>query len=223
MTDDRRVIERVKTRETDIVLRHANGTDRHYELLYNGTVFRSTYHGALSRVFAQTILGLIKSGRGVDILLGGLGLGDTLTAVLEHPGLRSVTVVDPDEALPRWGRKHLNLADALDDERTHLVVGGFTQFVDAAPTSYHGIGLELDLGPTRVLREENRRAYSMTTLRTLASRLRTDGVLVVRVTEEDRGYRRALEEMFAEVGVRTVDETNELGESVKGVFYVARM
>ena len=84
-------------------------------------------------------------------------------------------------------------------------------------------GLELDLGPSRVLREENRRAYSMSSLRVLATRLRSDGVLVVRVTEEDKAYRRALDEIFSEVGVHTIDTKDLLGNSVKGVFYIARM
>lgn len=223
MTEDRRVIDRVSNREVDLILQALNGPDGHYELLYNGAVFRSTYDRILSHAFANTILGLIKSSRGVDILLGGFGFGDSLQIVLGHPGLRSVTVVEADEVLLQWGRAHLNVGDSLDDERTRLIIGNFSQFVEATPSSYHGIGLELDLGPTNLLREENRRAYSMSTLRTLASLLRSDGVLVIRATEEDRSYRRALDEMFSEVGVREIEKTNLLGNSVKGVFYVARM
>jgi spermidine synthase len=223
MNDERQVIEQISNRGGEIALQRVSGPDIHYELLYNQTVFRSTYDKAVSQAFAETILGLIKSARGVDVLLGGLGLGSTLQSVLDHPGLRSVTVVDPDEALPGWCRKHLDMAPALDDERTQLVVGSFPQFVEAAPTSYHGIGLEIDLGPTRVLQEENRRAYSMSTLSTLASRLRTEGVLVVRVSEEDKAYQRALDEVFSEVGAKTVERTNSMGQSVTGVFYVARM
>jgi spermidine synthase len=143
--------------------------------------------------------------------------------VLQFSGLRSVTVVEQDEAVPRWDRKYLNAGDSLDDERTQLIVANFTQYLDAAPTSFHGIGVDLDLGPTQVLREENRRAYSMSSLTTLASRLRSDGVLVVRSGEMDTAYRRALDEIFTEVGIREVEETNSFGNLVKGVFYVARM
>ena len=46
---------------------------------------------------------------------------------------------------------------------------------------------------------------------------------MVRATDEDKAYRRALEEMFSEVGLRQIEETNLLGNSVRGVFYVARM
>ena len=116
-----------------------------------------------------------------------------------------------------------NAGDAMDDGRTELVVGSFMEYVEAVPKSYHGIGLDLDLGPIRVLRPESRRAYSMTSLKTLASRLRSDGVLVIRSNEADRAYRRALDEIFSEVGIREVEETNTLGNLVKGVFYVARM
>lgn len=223
MTEERRVIDRVSNREVDLALQELNGPDGHYELLYNGAVFRSTYDRVLSQAFADTILGLIKSSRAVDILLGGFGFGDSLKTVLGHPGLRSVTVVESDEILPRWGKAYLDAGDSLDDERTRLVIGNFSQYIEATPRSYHGIGLELDLGPTEVLWEENRRAYSMSALRTLASRLRSDGVLVIRTTEEDKAYRRALDEMFSEVGVREIEETNLLGNPVKGVFYVARV
>lgn len=223
MSEERRVVDRVSNREVDLVLQTLNGPDGHYELLYNGAVFRSTYDCVLSRAFADTILGLIKSSRGVDILLGGFGFGDSLKTVLAHPGLRAVTVVETDEVLLRWGRDYLNASDALDDERTQMVIGNFAQFVEAAPKSYHGIGLELDLGPTKVLREENRRSYSISMLKTLASRLRSDGVLLIRATEEDKSYRRALDEIFTEVGVREVEEINLLGNPIKGVFYVARV
>ena len=63
----------------------------------------------------------------------------------------------------------------------------------------------------------------MSSLRVLATRLRSDGVLVVRVTEEDKAYRRALDEIFSEVGVHTIDTKDLLGNFVKGVFYIARM
>lgn len=213
----------MSTREADLALRSLDETGEHFELLFNGAVFRSSHDEVVSRAFADTILGLVKSSRAIDVLLGGFGLGHTLRAVLAHDGLRSVTVVEPEETLPRWARSHLRSADLLDDPRTNLVIGSFTQYVEAAPTSYHGIGLELDLDPSRVLLEENRRAYSMSALRTLASRLRSDGVLVVRATEEDRAYRRALDEIFSEVGARVVEETNAAGRSVSGVFYVARL
>ncbi len=222
MTDERRVIDRIKSHGVEVALQ-LNEADRSYELLYNGSVFRSTRDSVLCQALSDTIFGLIKSSRAIDILLGGFGMGQTLEAVLSHPELRSVTVVEPDDVLTRWGRKHLEVGPSLDDDRANVVIGNFVQFVDAAPASYHGIGLELDLGPTRVLKEENRRAYAMSTLSALATRLRSDGVLVIRSAEEDSAYRRALEEIFSEVGVRRVDETNTKGNSVEGVFYVARM
>ncbi len=222
MTDNRRVVEHVTFRGVDLTLQSLEGTD-HFELLYNGSVFRSTYDHVLSVAFADTILGLVKSSRAIDILLGGLGLGDTLQQILGFEGLRNVTVIEPDEIVPKWDRKHLKIDTSLDDARTELVVGNFMQYVEAAPTSYHGIGIDLDLGPTQILREESRRVYSMSSLRSLASRLRSDGVLVIRSTEEDRAYRRALDEVFSEVGVREVEHTNIIGNSVTGVFYVARM
>jgi spermidine synthase len=222
MTDNRRVVDRVSNRSVDLVFQAVDGSEN-FELLYNGSVFRSTYDQALSVAFANTILGRVKSAKAVDLLLGGLGLGDSLTQMLGFKGLRSVTVVELDEAIPKWIRKYLNAGGSLDDERTQMIIGNFTQFVDATPKSYHGIGLDLDLGPTRLLREENRRAYSMSSLKTLASRLRSDGVLVIRASEADSAYRRALDEVFSEAGIREVEETNTLGDLVKGVFYVARM
>ena len=222
MTDNRRVVDRISNHSVDLVFQVLEGSCD-YELLYNGSIFRSTYDQVLSVAFADTILGLVKSGKAVDILLGGLGLGFPLAQMLQFSGLRSVTVVEPDEAVLGWDRKYLNAGDSLDDERTRLIVANFTQYLDAEPTSFHGIGVDLDLGPTQVLREENRRAYSMSSLTRLASRLRSNGVLVIRSGEMDSAYRRALDEVFSEVGVREVEEVNSFGNLVKGVFYVARM
>ena len=223
MRDDPRVVDRVSNRGTEVSLLEGAGPGRHFTLAYNGEAFRSTNDSAASAILAETMLGLIKSSRGIDILLGGLGLGDTLKTVLGHTGLRSVTVVEQDDIVPAWVRDHLQAGELLDDPKTHLVIGNFAGYLEGAPESYHGIALDLDLGPPRILREENRRAYSLTALRNLTARLRSDGVLVIRSTEDDRAYRRALDEIFSEVAVRTVDLENAAGHPVRTVIYVARM
>jgi hypothetical protein len=75
----------------------------------------------------------------------------------------------------------------------------------------------MDLSPDHVVRPENRQAYSLSTLNALSTRLRPGGRLAIRGQALSRAYRRALEEVFAEVEVIEVAARTPAG----GVLYVA--
>src|ERR1044072_6644030 len=50
-------------------------------------------------------LGLLGTGSGpLDVVVGGLGLGYTACAVLDHPGVRSLLVVEALPAVIEWHR-----------------------------------------------------------------------------------------------------------------------
>lgn len=176
----------------------------HYELEYDGGLFRSSGDETAAALAVETIDGLMGGRQQTDLLIGGLGFGAALGRALETPGLRSVTVIESLQCLIGWARLHLGIESALDDGRVELVEGTFDGFVQASSRSYHGVLIDVDRGPVHTLMESNRRSYSLSMLEALARRLRSGGVVAVTLDEEDEAYRRALGQTFLEVGSRPV-------------------
>ena len=167
----RRVVEQASSQDGDLRLVEVEVDGvLEFEIDLNGSVLRASHQNAASELLIDTILGLITVGGNLDLLVGGLGFSAGLRRALAHDGVRNVVVVEVDRHIPAWNRSVLGCGDLLDDPRTSLVVGDFANFVKASPESYHGIALDMDLGPSCVVREANRRAYSMSTLRLLSSR-----------------------------------------------------
>src|SRR5580704_19331155 len=71
---------------------------------------------------------------GLDVVVGGLGLGYTAQAVLENPGVRSLIVVDALAEVIEWQQQGLlPLGKQLtDDRRCRLVNADFFAMADSA-------------------------------------------------------------------------------------------
>src|SRR5436853_1114711 len=76
-------------------------------------------------------LGLAElSGADLDVVVGGLGLGYTAQAVLEHRGVKSLVIVEALDAVIDWHEKGmLPLGSTLTaDPRNRFVLGDFFVF-----------------------------------------------------------------------------------------------
>ncbi len=169
----------------------------HHVLSINGRVMATT-HANLGIALADLALaGIPSSQRYADVLIGGLGLGTTLKQVLKHRAVQSVCVVEIEPQIVAWNRTYLSNADLLDDARVELVVGDFCSYVQGVPRNYHGIAMHIDMGPDQVARPQNRRAYSLSMLRVLQTRLRAGGALAICAGQAS--YERALQGIFGAV------------------------
>jgi len=90
------------------------------------------------------------------ILVGGLGLGFTLRAVLEH-ARGPVDVVELVPAVVRWNRTYI--ADhLLDDPRVTVIEDDVANVIARSNATYGAIVLDVDNGPDELF-EDNRRLY----------------------------------------------------------------
>ncbi|HEY1816607.1 MAG TPA: hypothetical protein VGG74_29875 [Kofleriaceae bacterium] len=98
-------------------------------------------------------------GNGARVLVGGLGLGFTLRAVLDHCRA-AVDVVELVPAVVRWNRTHAAaLANhPLDDPRVTVIEDDVAHVIGAAEARYDAIVLDVDNGPDELF-EANRRLY----------------------------------------------------------------
>ena len=132
-------------------------------------------------------LGLAElSGTGLDVVVGGLGLGYTAQAVLANGAVKSLIVVEALEAVIDWHRQGLLPLgpDMTADPRCRLVLGDFFTmagsadgFDSAAPSRrFDAILVDIDHSPDLLLHPKNAVFYKLEGLRRLAAHLHPGGV-----------------------------------------------
>jgi len=136
---------------------------------------------------ALSRLGLaMLPGSGLDVVVGGLGLGYTALAALEHASVRSLTVVEMLDAVIDWHRQGLlPLGPQLcADARCRFRHGDFFALAASAegfdPAQpgrlFHAILVDIDHSPSELLDPRSRGFYRPEGLRRLAMHLHPGGV-----------------------------------------------
>ncbi|GAA4921674.1 hypothetical protein LX16_4898 [Stackebrandtia albiflava] len=169
---------------------------------------------------ALTELGLAElSGDGLDVVVGGLGLGYTARAVLDDPRVTRLTVVEALAPVIDWHRREL-LPDAIRltrDERCRFVHGDFfalarTGFDPAAPDHrYDAVLLDIDHSPRHLLDPANGDFYTVQGLERLRDRLRAGGVFALWSNDPpDSDFLATLDAVFDSVRAEVVTFPNPL-------------
>ncbi|HVQ18525.1 MAG TPA: spermidine synthase [Actinomycetes bacterium] len=153
-----------------------------YEVQLNGEFLMSSLFTVSETELAH--LGLAAHDReGLDVLVGGLGLGYTAKAGLADPRTRHVTVVDAIAPVIDWHRREL-LPDTVglaSDDRCELVHDDFFALVAEARSerTYDVVLVDIDHTPDHVLNPAHSPFYSTEGLRRLESLLRPEGVFAL--------------------------------------------
>jgi len=184
---------------------------------------------------ALSRLGLAAlEGGGWDVVVGGLGLGYTAVAALEHEKVGSLIVVDALEAVIEWHREGLvPLGPKLTaDPRCRFVHGDFFAlaaseegFDPAQPArKFHAVLLDIDHSPRNLLHERHGAFYKAEGLRRLAAHLHPGGVFAMWSDDPpDEEFMQNLRAVFPTVESHIVKFANPLteGDSASTV-YVAK-
>jgi spermidine synthase len=184
---------------------------------------------------ALTRLGLAKlPSAGLDVAVGGLGLGYTAQAALDDPRVRSLIVVDALAEVIGWHERGLVPLGArlVSDSRCRLIQGDFFAMVGDScgldprepDRRFHAILLDVDHSPRHVLHPRHAALYRPAGLRALADRLHPDGVFALWSNDPpDKEFNSVLAEVFAESEAHVVDFDNPLqGRTATNTVYVAR-
>ncbi len=124
---------------------------------------------------------------GLDIVVGGLGLGYTAVAVLQEPSVRSLRVIEVMQPVIDWHRRGLVPLgkELLSDPRCRLVHADFFEIAsspaggfDAAEPArlVHAVLLDIDHSPSHWLNPGNSAFYTAPALQNLADKLHPGGV-----------------------------------------------
>ncbi len=128
----------------------------------------------------------------LDVVVGGLGLGYTARAALEHTELSSLLVVDYLEPVIEWHEEgKVPLGQELTTEpRCRFVHGDFFRLAlgsdedrsfdpEDPERKFHAILLDIDHSPDKLLNETHGSFYEPKGLKKLASRLHPGGVFAM--------------------------------------------
>lgn len=114
------------------------------------------------------------------VLVGGLGMGFTLAAVLARIGATGqVTVAELVPAVVRWSQQYVGAAAGhpLSDPRAKVFVGDVGDLVEEPPQPWHAILLDVDNGPHALTRPDNHWLYTPEGLAAAKAALTPGGVL----------------------------------------------
>ncbi len=154
------------------------------------------------------------------VLVGGLGLGYTLRAVLDNVSEDAeVTVAELVPELVEWNRKHLGARTEhpLEDVRTRVVVGDVYDLIKRSRSTFDVILLDVDNGPQALAQAKNQRLYSEAGVRACHAALRPNGVLAVWSAGPNARYARKLESLGFDVDVEWV--AARLGSRARHVLF----
>jgi spermidine synthase len=172
------------------------------ELRVNGVFVMDDVETSSERALARTIIDLGAR----EILVGGLGLGYTLRALLASPQVTSVVVAELHGEIVAWMRDDtIPGAELLTDERTHVVVGDVREVVAAqVPASLDAIALDVDNGPDFLVHDDNAAVYERDFVGVCASKLRRGGHLCVWSMNDSERLRRAMADHLSDVRAESV-------------------
>ena len=155
-----------------------------------GQLMNTRTHGsedALGRIPCQRV----ASRPAPRVLIGGLGMGFTLAAALEHMGKNGEVVVA--ELLPaviEWNRGPLGAkADyPIRNSRAHVVCADVAEVIRNEPGGFDAIMLDIDNGPEGLTQSANSWLYSVAGLGSCARALRKGGILAVWSASADQRF-----------------------------------
>lgn len=161
------------------------------------------------------------SGTGLSVVVGGLGLGYTARAVLEHEAVGSMIVVEMLDAVVDWHEQGLlPLGPELTaDPRCRFVREDFFAlaasdegFDPAAPERrFHAILVDIDHAPDALLDARSASFYTAEGLRRLAAHLHPGGVFALWSNAgTDDAFTERLRTVFAEARAEPVTFHNPL-------------
>jgi spermidine synthase len=125
------------------------------------------------------------------VLIGGLGMGFTLAAVLKAVGSRArVTVAELIPEVVDWNRGPLGERSGrpLDDPRTRVHVGDVVKLLRRKRASYDMIALDVDNGPEGMTTSGNDWLYSESGIATAQDALKPGGILAYWSAGPDQAF-----------------------------------
>jgi len=133
----------------------------------------------------------LKQTETARVLIGGLGMGFTLAAVLAEVGPGAeVTVAELIPEVVEWNRGPLGELNGmpLDDPRTRIHVGDVAKLLRRSRCCFDVIALDVDNGPEGLTKSANAWLYSMSGIAAAQDALSPTGILAYWSAAPDQDF-----------------------------------
>ena len=213
-------IERTSGLSGEFVLRRGAAG---LEIVAGGVFLVSAANAASSRALVSAAWPHV--GGALDILIGGLGIGDALDEALACERVASVTVAELEPVVVRWFREHggeaaRRVEAAERSGRARIVTADVAVLLAEAGSAWDVIALDTDNGPEWLVRGENAGLYASSGLRRVRDSLRPGGVAVFWSPDRYPAFEGDLADVFESVElVAAVDVID--GRPLEYTMYVA--
>lgn len=229
------VLERATGRSGELVLRRS-GAD--LEVVAGGTFLISSANAVSSVALITAGLAFHndvgtprpadrRSSRpGLEVLIGGLGLGYTLAAAFAERRVGHVTVAEYEPVIVDWfrtygGSRAEELAAWETAANARVLVNDVADVMRESPGAFDLVALDTDNGPDWLVRQSNAGLYDEAGLALAHGALRPGGVAVFWSPERYDWFAARLAAAFAQVSeVAAHDQIN--GRRHEYTMYVAR-
>ncbi len=144
-------------------------------------LMNSRVHGSEDEL-ARLTCERLKQRDGLRILIGGLGMGFTLSSALKHtPANTRIIVSELIPAVIQWNREYLGHLSGmpLDDPRVQVKQEDVAKTIRNKKSFWDAILLDVDNGPEGLALKENNWLYSSSGLKASFNALRPGGILSV--------------------------------------------
>lgn len=193
-----KIIESIATEEGILELRQRGEKD--FLIMIGAQVLMNSLANRSEIVLGQLGCQRLKESAAPRVLVGGLGMGFTLRAVLDSlPDTARVVVAELNPVVAEWCRGALALltAGAVNDPRVTLEIGDVAQLIrkNAASkdqTGFDAIVLDLYRGPHAGSDAVNDPLYGSRAIVNARAALKPGGVLAVWGENYDEGFVRRL-------------------------------
>ena len=179
--------------------------DGAFSILIDGLELMHSKATASEILLGERGVARIQKGDAGRVLIGGLGLGYTLAAVLEHTGKK--VRVDVAELIPEvidWNHRFLQELNGglLGKERVHIHEGDVTPLIKrAAPETWDVILLDIDNGPTPMVAKHNASLYSARGIEAVREALTRKGRAIFWSASSDKPFATRLRKAGFDVQV----------------------
>jgi spermidine synthase len=194
-----------------------------YEVKLGEAFLMSSLFHEVEEALAHLGLAELKGGKW-NVVVGGLGLGYTAAAALEHREVATLLIVDALEPVIEWHQRGLvPLGEKLtNDPRSRMLHADFFERAQSTDgfdpeqpgRKFHAVLLDIDHSPRNLLHPRNAAFYQADGLRALAAHLHPGGVFALWSDDPpDEGFLGVLGGAFDNVRAHVVTFPNPLTEA----------
>jgi spermidine synthase len=201
---------------------YRRGSDYFIKIVGGQDLMNTRAHASEDALGAIACEGL-RGKANARVLIGGLGMGFTLSAALKTlGGDAEVVIAEIVPGVVEWNRGVLGPFSGrpLDDTRAHVHVIDVTAILQEERAAFDAIVLDVDNGPDGLTRDSNAWLYSKAGLSVAFGALRPGGALAIWSAGPDRAFTKRLR--AAGFVVEEVTVRAHAGKGARHVIWMAR-